>query len=63
MHGFRNSGTVTLHIHAVLAAPFFEAKVEGATEVTRRWDAGLSAAAPMPKTRPAPPRFCACGAG
>src|SRR3954447_2939262 len=24
MHGFRNSGTVTLHIHAVLAAPFFE---------------------------------------
>jgi mannose-6-phosphate isomerase-like protein (cupin superfamily) len=37
MHGFRNSGTVTLHIHAVLAAPFFEAMVEGATEVTRRW--------------------------
>ena len=29
MHGFRNSGTVTLHIHAVLAAPFFEANVEG----------------------------------
>ena len=24
MHGFRNSGNVTLHIHAVLAAPFFE---------------------------------------
>ena len=37
MHGFRNSGTVTLHIHAVLAAPFFEATVEGQAEVTRRW--------------------------
>ena len=32
MHGFRNSGTETLHIHAVLAAPFFEAKVEGEKE-------------------------------
>ena len=38
MHGFRNSGTVTLHIHAVLAAPFFEAIVEGETEAVRRWD-------------------------
>ena len=38
MHGFRNSGTVTLHIHAVLAAPLFEATVEGETEVTRRWN-------------------------
>jgi mannose-6-phosphate isomerase-like protein (cupin superfamily) len=37
MHGFRNSGTVTLHIHAVLAAPFFEANVEGETETVRRW--------------------------
>jgi mannose-6-phosphate isomerase-like protein (cupin superfamily) len=37
MHGFRNSGTETLHIHAVLAAPFFEATVEGVAEVTRRW--------------------------
>ncbi len=37
MHGFRNSGTVTLHIHAVLAAPFFEANVEGGTETVRRW--------------------------
>ena len=36
-HGFRNSGTVTLHIHAVLASPVFEATMEGATEVTRRW--------------------------
>ena len=38
MHGFRNSGTVTLHIHAVLASPIFEAMVEGETEMTRRWD-------------------------
>src|SRR5882757_4188741 len=36
-HGFRNSGTTTLHIHAVLAAPMFEAMAEGATEMTRRW--------------------------
>ena len=36
-HGFRNSGTVTLHIHAVLASPVFEATPEGATEMVRRW--------------------------
>jgi mannose-6-phosphate isomerase-like protein (cupin superfamily) len=36
-HGFRNSGSVTLHIHAVLASPIFEAVMEGATEVVRRW--------------------------
>ena len=36
-HGFRNSGTVTLHIHAVLASPVFEAMPEGATEMVRRW--------------------------
>src|SRR3982074_806553 len=35
VHGFRNSGTVTLHIHAVLASPVFEATVEGETEMTR----------------------------
>src|SRR5205823_4515137 len=34
-HGFRNSGTVTLHIHAVLASPVFEMTPEGATEVVR----------------------------
>src|SRR3954463_14704776 len=28
VHGFRNSGTETLHIHAVLASPMFEAMVE-----------------------------------
>ena len=38
MHGFRNSGTATLHIHAVLASPVFEATMEGATEVVRRWE-------------------------
>lgn len=36
-HGFRNSGTTTLHIHAVLASPFFEQMVDGATGITRRW--------------------------
>src|SRR5260370_41310923 len=36
-HGFRNSGNVTLHIHAVLASPVFEATPEGATEGGRRW--------------------------
>src|SRR5258705_973389 len=38
MHGFRNSGTVTLHLHPVLASPGFEATMEGATEVVRRWE-------------------------
>jgi mannose-6-phosphate isomerase-like protein (cupin superfamily) len=38
-HGFRNSGTVTLHLHAVLASPVFEATPEGATEPTLRWQA------------------------
>jgi quercetin dioxygenase-like cupin family protein len=38
LHGFRNSGALQLHVHAVLASPFFEATPEGATEVTRRWD-------------------------
>jgi len=36
-HGFRNSGTVILHVHAVLASPVFEATMEGAAEATRRW--------------------------
>lgn len=38
-HGFRNSGTGTLHLHAVLASPVFEAMPEGAAEPVRRWDA------------------------
>jgi mannose-6-phosphate isomerase-like protein (cupin superfamily) len=37
-HGFRNSGNTTLHLHAVLASPVFEATPEGATEPVRRWD-------------------------
>jgi mannose-6-phosphate isomerase-like protein (cupin superfamily) len=38
-HGFKNSGTVTLHLHAVLASPTFEATPEGAAEPVRRWQA------------------------
>jgi quercetin dioxygenase-like cupin family protein len=38
-HGFRNSGTATLHIHAVLASSVFEATPEGGVETTRRWAA------------------------
>ena len=37
LHGFRNSGAVKLHLHAVLASCVFEATPEGATEVVRRW--------------------------
>jgi mannose-6-phosphate isomerase-like protein (cupin superfamily) len=36
-HGFRNSGSVMLHMHAVLASPVFESMPEGATEPVRRW--------------------------
>jgi mannose-6-phosphate isomerase-like protein (cupin superfamily) len=39
-HGFRNCGNVTLHLHAVLASPIFEAMPEGAAEPVRRWEAG-----------------------
>src|SRR5439155_25651469 len=38
-HGFRNSGTTTLHIHAVLASAVFEQTVQGASETNRRRDA------------------------
>jgi mannose-6-phosphate isomerase-like protein (cupin superfamily) len=41
-HGFRNSGTATLHLHAVLASAVFEATPEGATEAVRRWEARCS---------------------
>jgi mannose-6-phosphate isomerase-like protein (cupin superfamily) len=37
-HGFRNAGSSTLHVHAVLASPVFEALPDGASEVTRRWE-------------------------
>ncbi|MGZ5871526.1 MAG: hypothetical protein ACXWKP_05375 [Bradyrhizobium sp.] len=39
-HGFRNSGAVTPHLHAVLASPIFEAMPDGATEPVRRWEIG-----------------------
>jgi mannose-6-phosphate isomerase-like protein (cupin superfamily) len=39
-HGFRNCGTGTLHIHAVLASATFEATPEGKTEAVRRWTGG-----------------------
>jgi quercetin dioxygenase-like cupin family protein len=38
LHGYRNCGPTTLHIHAVLASAVFEATMEGAAEVTRRWE-------------------------
>ena len=37
LHGFRNSGTGTLHVHAVLASSIFQALPEGAAEPVRRW--------------------------
>lgn len=37
LHGFRNRGAVTLHLHAVLASPIFEALPEGAADMVRRW--------------------------
>ena len=42
LHGFRNSGKVTLHLHAVLASAIFEAMPEGAEESVRRWEAASS---------------------
>ena len=36
-HGFRNAGTATLHMHAVLASSFFEATFDGSVEPVRRW--------------------------
>lgn len=37
LHGFRNCGQGTLHMHAVLASAIFEQWPEGATEPVRRW--------------------------
>ncbi|MGZ5877178.1 MAG: cupin domain-containing protein [Bradyrhizobium sp.] len=37
-HGFRNSGSATLHLNAVLASAVFEATMEGATAPVRRWE-------------------------
>ena len=36
-HGFRNVGESVLHVHAILAAPVFEASFEDRTETVRRW--------------------------
>lgn len=36
-HGFRNSGATTLHVHATLAAPIFEAAFDAKSELRRRW--------------------------
>ena len=36
-HGFKNVGTGTLHFHAVLASPIFEATFDGPAGVVRRW--------------------------
>ena len=36
-HGFRNTGTTTLHVMATLAAPIFEASFDDGNEISRRW--------------------------
>ena len=36
-HGFRNVGDTVLHVHAVLAAPIFEASFDDRTGTKRRW--------------------------
>jgi len=39
-HGFRNTGTGTLHVQASLGAPIFEASFDDQKEVSRRWVPG-----------------------
>ena len=39
-HGFRNTGTGTLHVQATLGAPIFEASFDDQKEVSRRWVPG-----------------------
>lgn len=36
-HGFRNVGSATLHMHAVLASSFFDATFDSTAEPIRRW--------------------------
>ena len=36
-HGFRNVGSTTLHIEAIVAAPYLEATFEGSAEPRRNW--------------------------
>lgn len=37
VHGFANTGTATLHVHAVMAEASFEVVYIGRDEVVRRW--------------------------
>ena len=37
LHGFRNTGTATLHVQSTLAAPIFEASYRNQNEIARRW--------------------------
>ncbi len=41
LHGFRNSGSMRLHVHAVLASAIFEALPDGAAGPVRRWTTAL----------------------
>ena len=36
-HGFRNTGTDTLHVMATLAAPMFEGTFDDPNQISRRW--------------------------
>lgn len=36
-HGFRNTGTDTLHVRATMAASIFEAEYDSTKETSRRW--------------------------
>jgi len=36
-HGFRNTGTETLHVRATLASSIFEAQYDSSRETSRRW--------------------------
>ncbi len=36
-HGFKNIGTATLHMQAILASPIFEAAYDDQRETPRRW--------------------------
>ena len=36
-HGFVNTGLVTLHVQAILAAPIFEASFDNRDEISMRW--------------------------
>ena len=37
LHGFRNTGTGTLHVQSIIAAPIFEASYQNQNEISRRW--------------------------